>query len=72
MADQGSGMDDAVVANLFQFGVTTKGERGNGMGLWAVQHIMARHGGKIRIDTKPGQGTRFVLWWPRKVPLHKG
>lgn len=66
VTDEGSGMDPAVLANLFQFGMTTKGERGNGMGLWAVKHILTRHGGDIRVNSTPGQGTRFTLCWPRK------
>ena len=68
VADQGSGMDAAVLRNLFQFGVTTKGERGNGMGLWAVKHIITRHGGEISIQSEPGQGTTFTIWWPRTSP----
>jgi len=66
VADQGPGVDPAVLPNLFQFGVTTKGSNGNGMGLWAVKQILLRHGGDIRLDTKPGEGTSFTLWWPRR------
>ena len=64
--DQGSGVDAAVLPNLFQFGVTTKGERGNGMGLWAVKQIVTRHGGDIHVQSEVGIGTKFTLWWPRR------
>jgi signal transduction histidine kinase len=64
--DQGSGIDPAILPNLFQFGATTKGEQGNGMGLWAVKQIMTRHGGDIQVQTQVGKGTRFILWWPRR------
>jgi signal transduction histidine kinase len=36
VADQGSGMDAGGLARLLQFGASTKGEQGNGMGLWTV------------------------------------
>lgn len=66
VADQGSGIAPAVLPALFHFGVSTKGDRGNGMGLWTVKHIVSRHGGEIRVDSTLGQGTRFTLWWPRR------
>ena len=65
IADQGSGIDPALLPSLFQFGATTKGENGNGMGLWTVKHLLQRHGGTIRVESTPGQGTRFFLFWPK-------
>jgi signal transduction histidine kinase len=64
--DQGGGIDPAVMQTLFQFGSSTKGARGNGMGLWTVKHIVTKHGGRIAVESKPGEGTRFTLWWPRE------
>jgi len=66
VTDQGHGIDPAVMPTLFQFGSTTKGERGNGMGLWTVKHILVKYGGTIRVESSPGQGTQFELWWPRE------
>lgn len=63
--DEGSGIDPSVLPSLFRFGVSTKGDAGNGMGLWAVKHIVERHGGDITVRSTPGQGTRFDIWWPR-------
>ncbi len=68
IADQGMGIAPAILPRLFQFGITTKGEHGNGMGLWAVKQILLRHGGDIRVATEPGMGTTFTLWWPRNFP----
>jgi signal transduction histidine kinase len=65
VADEGAGMEPQVMTRLFQFGVSTKGEKGNGMGLWTVKHILERHGGEVRVESTPGEGTRFMLWWPR-------
>ncbi|HEY4381299.1 MAG TPA: HAMP domain-containing sensor histidine kinase [Acidobacteriaceae bacterium] len=66
VADQGCGIDPAMMATLFQFGASTKGMRGNGMGLWTVKHIVTKHGGRIGVESKLGEGTRFTLWWPRE------
>lgn len=66
VADQGSGIDPAVMASLFDFGFSTKGSGGNGMGLWTVKHILTKHGGSIQVDSKSGEGTTFKLWWPRE------
>ncbi|SEG45982.1 Signal transduction histidine kinase [Bryocella elongata] len=68
VADEGSGIEPGILPNLFTFGITTKGEKGNGMGLWTVKHIVTRHGGTIRVESTLGKGTRFILWWPRVFP----
>ena len=67
VADQGSGIDPAILGSLFQFGVSSKGSQGNGMGLWAAKQILERHGGTIRVDSVAGEGTTFTLWWPRTL-----
>jgi signal transduction histidine kinase len=66
VADEGTGIDPAILPTLFTFGMSTKGEHGNGMGLWTVKQIVTRHGGDIRVESAPGKGTRIVLWWPRR------
>jgi signal transduction histidine kinase len=65
VADRGTGIDPAILPQLFTFGVSTKGDKGNGMGLWAAKYILTRHGGDIRVASTPGEGTTFTLWWPR-------
>lgn len=66
VSDHGVGIDPAVMSTLFQFGHSTKGESGNGMGLWSVRHILTRHGGTISVRSTPGVGTSFTLRWPRE------
>ncbi len=68
IADEGSGIDPAITPNLFQFGASTKGERGNGMGLWVVKKLLEKHGATIQYESAPGQGTRFTILWPREFP----
>jgi signal transduction histidine kinase len=63
--DNGDGIAPELLPKLFEFGVSTKGERGNGMGLWTVKHIVTRHGGEISVESTLGGGTRFELFWPR-------
>ena len=65
--DQGAGIPPAVLENLFQFGRSTKGERGNGIGLWAVKRLVTRHGGSIDVVSAVGKGTLFTVRWPREV-----
>lgn len=66
IVDQGSGINPSLLPNLFQFGVSTKGERGNGMGLWVVRQLVEKHGGTIELESKVGEGTRFKVTWPRE------
>ncbi len=66
VADHGHGIDPAMIPTLFEFGSSTKGDQGNGMGLWTVKQILSKHGGRIVVESTPGEGTRFTLWWPRQ------
>jgi len=64
VTDDGPGIPPDILPELFEFGVTTKPKTGNGIGLWAVKHILTKHGGKIAVESAPGKGARFELWWP--------
>jgi signal transduction histidine kinase len=66
VADEGGGISPEVLPRLFEFGVTTKGHHGNGMGLWTVKQILARHGGNVNVESEWGQGSRFDIQWPRR------
>jgi signal transduction histidine kinase len=69
VADEGSGIVPEQMPTLFQFGRSTKGEQGNGMGLWTVKHIVERHGGSISVRSAVGRGTTFSLRWPRRCAI---
>jgi len=66
VTDEGSGIAPEILSRIFEFGVTTKGVQGNGMGLWTVRQLLAKHGGDVKIESTSGKGTRFNIWWPRK------
>lgn len=63
--DEGTGIAPEMLEKLFQFGRTTKGERGNGMGLWAVKKLVSRRGGSVSVESSVGKGSRFTVIWPR-------
>jgi signal transduction histidine kinase len=65
--DHGAGIPPEMLENLFRFGVSTKGDRGNGMGLWAVKKLVARRGGSVNVESTVGQGSRFTVRWPRTI-----
>jgi signal transduction histidine kinase len=64
LADTGSGIPPNIVNTVFEPFVTTKGEKGTGLGLWIVKGIIGNHGGKIAVRSKVGKGTVFRIDLP--------
>jgi signal transduction histidine kinase len=46
----------------------TQGRRGSGVGLALVRHIAEAHGGRVTVESRPGAGSRFTLWFPLRPP----
>ena len=44
--------------------VSKKGHRGTGLGLPVSQKILQEHGGEIRVESRFGEGSRFILELP--------
>jgi signal transduction histidine kinase len=69
--DQGIGMDQKEVKQIFQKFYRTKkaeesGEVGTGIGLSIVQQIVEQHGGRIDVTSQPGAGSCFTLVMPAR------
>ena len=62
--DSGIGIDEAVREKLFTPFFTTK-EDGTGLGLVTSKKIVEAHGGSIRAESTPGEGTSFYVALPR-------
>ncbi|HEY9708830.1 MAG TPA: ATP-binding protein, partial [Oculatellaceae cyanobacterium] len=72
IADNGSGMTEAVHQHLFDPFFTTKAVgKGTGLGLSISYHIVVKkHGGSIKCISAPGQGTEFVIEIPIRQRNH--
>jgi len=69
VADNGTGMDEATQARIFDPFFSTKGVgAGSGLGLSAVFGIVQQAGGGIALTSAPGQGSTFRVYLPR-VPV---
>lgn len=64
MRDTGIGMTEEVKARALEPFFSTKGSRGNGLGLAIVQGILNKHGGSLSIDSVVGAGSTFRVALP--------
>jgi len=65
LSDTGHGMDPHTLSHLFEPFFTTKGVgRGTGLGLASVYGIIKQHEGYVFVDSTPGEGTQFEIFFP--------
>ena len=65
VADNGNGIPQKVVDKIFQPFFTTKPTgQGTGLGLSLSYDIVKAHGGEIKVETKEGEGTEFIILLP--------
>jgi PAS domain S-box-containing protein len=62
--DSGPGISPEVLPHIFEEGFTTRRGTGSGLGLPIANEVAQRHGGRLRCQSSPGQGARFVLSLP--------
>jgi signal transduction histidine kinase len=70
VADEGIGIPlserERIFEKFYRVGRSeTQGRRGSGVGLALVKHIVEAHRGRVTVDSRPGEGSRFTLHLPR-------
>lgn len=65
--DDGEGIDAEHLPHVFDPHFTTKG-RGSGLGLATSRTIVEAHEGTIRVESRPGEGSRFTIVLPAVAP----
>jgi len=71
VADSGRGIAQEDLPKVFnkfeQFGrVAGPGEKGTGLGLSIVKGLVEQHGGRIRVESELGKGSKFIFTLPKK------
>lgn len=73
VSDQGIGIPEAEIPHLFEsfHRASNVGNiQGTGLGLAIVKTAVDKHGGRIEVESRAGEGTRFRVWLP--APLQEG
>ncbi len=68
--DNGNGIPQKILDKIFQPFFTTKPTgQGTGLGLSLSYDIVKTHGGELKVETKEGEGSVFIVQIPAKLPV---
>ena len=71
ISDDGKGIREEDLKNIFDPGFTTKGVgAGTGIGLSISHNIIKKHKGEIKVKSESGKGTEFTIILPIKQEEH--
>ncbi len=63
VSDTGIGIKEADFDKIFSYGYSTKSDTGRGNGLYITKEIVTRHHGNIDVESDPGEGSTFELFF---------
>ena len=73
ISDTGPGIPAEILPNIFEPFFTTKEEgEGTGLGLSLAYNIVEKHGGTIKAESRPEEGTTFIIELPVTTKSHGG
>ncbi|MGD9383801.1 MAG: PAS domain-containing protein [Desulfobacterales bacterium] len=62
VSDNGRGMDEKIIEKIFDpFFTTNPSEEGTGLGMYIVHNLIEKIGGRIQVESKLGEGSKFSL-----------
>jgi signal transduction histidine kinase len=62
VSDNGRGMDEKILEKIFDpFFTTNPSEEGTGLGMYIVHNLIEKIGGRIQVESKLGQGSKFTV-----------
>ncbi|HCY74865.1 MAG TPA: two-component sensor histidine kinase [Ignavibacteriales bacterium] len=64
ISDTGSGINQEDLSKIFEPFFSTKGQKGNGLGLAVIWGIIDNHNGTISVESEVGKGTTFIIRLP--------
>jgi signal transduction histidine kinase len=68
VSDNGNGIPQKIIDKIFQPFFTTKPTgQGTGLGLSLSYDIVKTHGGEIKLESKEGEGSEFIIFLPGNI-----